>query len=72
MTHLKLRIPDMHCSSCAMKLEGIEDELPGILKIKASYHRQTLEIEYDEDMVGKEKILAAVAHLGYTPLTNPS
>ena len=67
MTLLKLRIPDMHCSSCAMKLEGIEDSLPGVARARASYHRQSLEIEYDEDKVGKEEILAAVARLGYTP-----
>jgi copper chaperone CopZ len=68
MTHLKLRIPDMHCSSCAMKLEGIEDELPGILKIKASYHKQTLEVEYDEEQVSEAQILHEVERLGYTPL----
>jgi copper chaperone CopZ len=66
MTHLKLNIPDMHCSSCAMKLEGIEDELPGILKIKASYHKQTLEVEYDEKQVREAQILAEGTRLGYT------
>lgn len=66
MTHLQIRIPDMHCSSCAMKLEGIEDDLPGIQHARASYHKQTLEVEYDEEKVGKEEILAAVALLGYT------
>ena len=68
MTHLKLNIPDMHCSSCAMKLEGIEDELPGIQKVKASYHKQTLEVEYDEKQVSEAQILQAVEKLGYTPL----
>jgi copper chaperone CopZ len=72
MTRLVISIPDMHCTSCAMKLEGIEDELPGILKIKASYHKQTLEVEYDEKQVREAQILEAVVHLGYTPLTNPS
>jgi copper chaperone CopZ len=68
MTRLVLSIPDMHCSSCAMKLEGIEDELPGILKIKASYHKQTLEVEYDEEQVSEAQILQEVERLGYTPL----
>ena len=66
MTRLVLNIPDMHCSSCAMKLEGIEDELPGILKVKASYHKQTLEVEYDEEQVSEAQILAEVTRLGYT------
>jgi len=68
MARLILNIPDMHCSSCAMKLEGIEDELPGIVKIKASYHKQTLEVEYDEEQVSEAQILQEVERLGYTPL----
>ena len=68
MTRLEISIPDMHCSSCAMKLEGIEDELSGIIKIKASYHKQTLEVEYDEEQVSEAQILQKVEHLGYTPL----
>jgi copper chaperone CopZ len=70
MTSLKLRIPDMHCSACAMKLEGIEDDLPGIFKVRASYHRQSLEVEFDEDQVSEEEILTAVGRLGYTPESN--
>jgi copper chaperone CopZ len=57
----------MHCSACAMKLEGIEDDLPGILHIKASYHKQTLELEYDEEQVSEVQILQEVVGLGYTP-----
>ena len=68
MTRLLLHIPDMQCSSCAMKLEGIEDELPGILMTKASYHKQTLEVEFDEGRVSEAQILQEVERLGYTPL----
>jgi copper chaperone CopZ len=49
-----------------MKLEGIEDDLPGILKIKASYYKQSLEIEYDEGQVSEAQILQAVTRLGYS------
>jgi copper chaperone CopZ len=68
MTRLLLSIPDMHCSACAMKLEGIEDDLPGILRLKASYHKQSLEVEFDETRVSEDEILQAVTRLGYTPL----
>ncbi len=67
MTKVTYKIPDMHCSSCAMRLEGIEDELEGIRKIKASYLKQTLDIEFDEKKVTAEKIRQAVIDLGYTP-----
>ena len=67
MTGLLIKIPDMHCSSCAMKLESIEDDLPGIIKVKASYHRQTLEVEFDPVLVSGEEIVRAVRKMGYTP-----
>jgi copper chaperone CopZ len=50
-----------------MKLEGIEDDLPGIRQTRASYHRQTLDVEFDESKVSESQILQAVERLGYTP-----
>ena len=59
-------VPDMHCSSCAMTLEGLEDELAGIKRISASYHKQRLEVEYDEKLLTSQVIIATAAELGYT------
>ncbi len=60
------RVPDMHCPMCVMTLEGLEDTLPGIRRIAASYRKQQLEVEYDETLVSAAQITAAVAALGYT------
>ncbi len=60
------KIPDMHCANCVMRLEGIEDDLQGILEIRGSYHRQTLEVSYDETLLSEEEIREAIAGLGYT------
>ena len=62
-------IPDMHCSNCSMKLEGIEDELPGIQEINASYHKQQMTVVFDESQVSEEQIVAAVTKKGYTAKT---
>ncbi len=58
-------IPDMECSNCVMHLEGIEDELPGIAKIKGSYVQQKLDVEYDEKKVTEQQIVEAILALGY-------
>ncbi len=58
-------IPDMHCSNCSMKLESIEDDLPGITEINASYHKQQMTVEFDETQVSEVEILAAVKRKGY-------
>jgi copper chaperone CopZ len=58
-------IKDMHCSSCVMRIEGIEDDLPGIRRISASYQKQQMVIEYDEDAINEGQIIKAVEKLGY-------
>ena len=58
-------VPDMHCSNCSMRLESIEDDLPGIREITASYHKQQMVVEFDESKVSEEQILAAVKKKGY-------
>ena len=59
-------VPDMHCSNCSMKLEGIEDELAGIKQIDASYHKQQMIVEFDESKVSAGQIIAAAKKKGYS------
>lgn len=59
-------VPDMHCPNCSMKLESIEDDFDGIRKIVASYHKQSMTVEYDETKVSAEQIVAAAKKKGYT------
>lgn len=60
------KVEDMHCANCAMLLEGLEDELPGIQRIRASYHKQQMEVEYDPAQISVDQIVQAAAGLGYT------
>ncbi len=62
---------EMHCTACVMRLEGLEDTLPGIKRIRASYHKQQLEIEYEETLVTEAQIKAAAAKKGYDLLATP-
>jgi copper chaperone CopZ len=57
---------DMHCSNCAMRIESIEDELPGVKSVSASYQKGQVVVEYDEQQVTPEAIVAAVKKQGYT------
>jgi hypothetical protein len=29
-------VTDIHCTACVMRLEGLEDDLPGVKRIRAS------------------------------------
>jgi copper chaperone CopZ len=61
-----VRVTDMHCSACVMRLEGLEDDLPGVQRVRASYHKQQVEVEYNELLLNAEQIVAAIRKLGYT------
>jgi copper chaperone CopZ len=60
------RLSDMHCPNCAMRVEGIEDDLPGIKQVSASYQKGQMVVEFDESKVGDADIIAAVKKVGYT------
>jgi copper chaperone CopZ len=55
----------MTCSACAMKLEGLEDDLDGVKEINASYHKLEMVIEYDESKLTDDQIIEAVKKKGY-------
>jgi copper chaperone CopZ len=58
-------VPSIHCTACVMQLEALEDELPGIEFIEASYQKQRLVVEFDEDLVSEAEIRLAVEALDY-------
>ena len=61
------RVPDMLCPNCAMHLEGLEDDLPGVKRVSASYKKQAMEVEFDETKLSVEQIIGAANARGYHP-----
>jgi len=59
------RVDDMHCPNCTMRVESIEDDLPGIQQVSASYKKGQMVVEYDETQVSETQIVAAVKERGY-------
>ena len=59
------RVEGMHCPSCAMNVESIEDDLPGIKQVSASYQKGQMVVEFDEAKVSEAQILAALDKRGY-------
>jgi len=58
-------VANMHCSNCAMRLEGLEDDLPGVQRVRASYHKQQMDVEFDPQQICQEQIVQAAAEIGY-------
>ena len=60
------QVSDMHCPNCVMRVEAIEDDLPGIKQVSASYQKGQMVVEFDERLIRAEEIVEAVKQKGYT------
>lgn len=61
---------DMECFDCARRLEGLEDELTGVVKVEANFQNQKITVKYDESRINDYQIIEAVRLLGYTAKPN--
>ena len=66
MTTLTFAVKDMHCVNCAMRLQELEDILPGVVSVDASYTRQKIVVKFDGEKTNETQIISAVKDLGYT------
>ncbi|MDX2076218.1 MAG: heavy-metal-associated domain-containing protein [bacterium] len=65
MTKQQFKVTGMHCSSCAMNIEGELEDLRGILKADVNFPKQLTQVEYDETLVTPQQIITTIEKLGY-------
>lgn len=63
---ITLSVPDMHCPACVMRLQALEDDIPGILQVDASYIKQKMDVRFDETRISETAIVEAIKKAGYT------
>lgn len=56
----------MHCTSCAMNIDGELEDTPGVIEAKTSYQKQQTVVTYDEGAVSEAGIADVIKGLGYT------
>ena len=71
MIRQRFRIQGMHCTGCAMTIDGALEELPGVDSAFTHYARQTAEVMYDEQRVTAAPILGAIQAIGYRAAAMP-
>lgn len=60
-----LKITGMHCTSCAMNIDGdLEDFVKGVKSSKTNYAKQECEVEFAEE-VKVEHIISQIIETGY-------
>jgi len=66
MTKKKFKITGMHCTSCAMNIDGELEDTEGVKESNTNYAKQETEVEFDEKKVSEEKIAKVIKSVGYT------
>lgn len=63
---LKLKINGMHCTSCAMDIDGTLEDTDGVVESNTNYAKQETEVKFDAEKIDKEKIALLISSLGYS------
>lgn len=61
----KLKIEGMHCTSCAMNIDGELEDTEGVKEASTSYAKQVTEVTFDLEKVDEEQILHIIEKVGY-------
>lgn len=65
MKQLHFRITGMHCTSCAINIDGEIEELKGVSESRTNYIQQTTCVAIDSEELKHTAILAVIKSLGY-------
>jgi Cu+-exporting ATPase len=66
ITTLKLKIDGMHCTSCAMDIDGTLEDTEGVIEASTNYAKSETEVKLDSTKMDKEKITSLISTLGYS------
>jgi len=66
MQKKKFKIEGMHCTSCAMSIDGELEDMDGVKCASTSYAKQETEVEYDEKKLSEKKIVEIIEKAGYS------
>lgn len=62
---IKLKISGMHCTSCAMNIDGELEDIGKVKSASTSYAKQETEVVFDDEIISEEEIKAIVQRVGY-------
>lgn len=65
MNKIKLKIIGMHCTSCAMSIDGELEDTEGVKNAKTNYAKQKSEVEFDEEKLSHDDLIKVIEKAGY-------
>lgn len=58
-------ISGMHCTSCAMNIDGELEDTDGVKSSSTNYAKQLTEVEFDPQKISDQKIIEIIKKVGY-------
>ena len=65
MNKVKFTISGMSCNGCAASIIRAVSRLEGVKKAEADYPKGSAQIEYNEKLISKDRIIDLIEDLGY-------
>ena len=65
MTKALFRVEGMSCEHCVRAVKNAVEDLEGAVSAKVELSAKTAEVEYDENVLDKAKIIEAIKEEGY-------
>ncbi len=65
MIKKKFKITGMHCTSCAMNIDGELEDTIGIKQANTNYAKSQTEVEFDENKLTDKQIIDIIEKTGY-------
>lgn len=65
MSTTTLSVPTISCGHCKSSIEGAVSTLTGIERVEVTVDAREVEIEFDENSVDLDAIVAAIEEQGY-------
>jgi Cu+-exporting ATPase len=60
------KILGMHCTSCAMNIDGDLEDSGKVKSSRTNYAKAQTEVEFDPGKISEEEIIQKIAKTGYT------
>lgn len=65
MTKTRLRVPDISCEHCQRAVTTTLTPIPGVRSVQVDLPAKEVTVEYDEAVVGLDRLSAALAEEDY-------
>jgi len=70
MSTQTLKLSGLHCTGCALNIDGTLEDLPGIKSTNTSYAKMETKVEFDETQITLDEIIHHIEKMGYQAKAN--